>query len=167
MTQKMVPVGMSEIKIGRPGEVLSALGLGSCIGLAAYCRRTKIGGMVHIMLPAAFAGQTVDKPGKFADTGVPALLDAMKRTGAGSNLTFAYCGGAQVFAGAGKSGLDIGARNAEAVAALLKAAGLKPQAFDVGGNEGRTMTFDPETGIITVRSVRGGTRNLCVLGGSL
>lgn len=162
MTQKMVPVGMAEIKIGRPGEVLSALGLGSCIGLAAYCRRTKIGGMVHIMLPAAFAGQVVDKPGKFADTGVPALLDAMKQTGAGTSLTFAYCGGAQVFSGTGKSGLDIGARNAEAVAALLK--GHRIQAVETGGNEGRTMTFDPETGIVTVRSVRGGTKNLCILG---
>lgn len=167
MTQKMVPVGMAEVKIGRPGELLSALGLGSCIGLAAYCRRTKIGGMVHIMLPAAFAGQPVEKPGKFADTGVPALLDAMKKTGAGSNLTFAYCGGAQVFSGAGKSGLDIGARNSEAVAALLKQSGAKIQAIEVGGNEGRTMTFDPETGIVTVRSVRGGTKNLCTLGGGL
>lgn len=166
MTQKMIPVGMAELKIGRPGEVLSALGLGSCIGLAAYCRRTKIGGMVHIMLPTAFPGQPVEKPGKFADTGVPALLDAMKQSGAGSNLTFAYCGGAQVFAAGGKSGLDIGARNSEAVASLLQKNGARISAMEVGGTEGRTMTFDPETGIVTVRSVRGGTKNLCVLGGS-
>ncbi len=165
MTQKMVPVGMTEIKIGRPGEVLSALGLGSCIGLAAYCRITKIGGMVHIMLPAAFAGLPVDKPGKFADTGVPALLDAMRRTGAGSRLSFAYCGGAQIFAGAEKFSLDIGAKNAKAVALMLEGVGADIQAFDVGGSEGRTMTFDLETGIVAVRSVRGGSRNLCVLGG--
>ena len=165
MTQSMIPVGMAEVKVAKPGEVLSALGLGSCIGLAAYCRRTKIAGMVHIMLPAAFANQVNDKPGKFADSGVPALLEAMKKAGAGQLLTFAYSGGAQVFSGSGKAGMDIGARNAEAVAAHLKSLGVRVQAFEVGGNEGRTMTLDPSTGKVTVRSVRTGTRELCNLAG--
>jgi len=163
LSQKMIPVGMAEVKIAREGEMLSALGLGSCIGLAAYCRRTKIGGMVHIMLPAAFANQEIDKPGKFADSGIPALLDAMKAAGAGSQLVFAYAGGAQVFIGSGKAGMDIGARNAEAVKTLLDKAPGKVKAYEVGGNEGRTLSFFPETGLVTVRSVRGGTRDLCRL----
>ncbi len=163
MTQKMIPVGMAEVKIARSGEVLSALGLGSCIGLAAYCRRTKIGGMVHIMLPAAFSNQENDKPGKFADSGVPALLAAMKEAGAGSQLVFAYAGGAQVFVGSGKTGMDIGARNAEAVRIHLSTSGSRVKAYEVGGNEGRTLSFYPDTGLVTVRSVRGGTRELCSL----
>lgn len=163
MSQKVIPVGMAEVKIAREGEVLSALGLGSCIGLAAYCRRTKIGGMVHIMLPAAFVNQANDKPGKFADSGVPALLAAMKEAGAGSQLVYAYAGGAQVFAGTGMAGMDIGARNAEAVMVQLTRVGAKVRAFEVGGSEGRTLSFFPQTGLVTVRSVRGGTRDLCSL----
>jgi len=159
----MIPVGMAEVKIAREGETLSALGLGSCIGLAAYCRRTKIGGMVHIMLPAAFANQENDKPGKFADSGIPALLEAMKAAGAGSQLVFAYAGGAQVFVGSAKAGMDIGSRNAEAVKQHMARLGGKVKAFEVGGNEGRTLTFFPKTGLVTVRSVRGGTRDLCSL----
>lgn len=43
-------LGIGEAKVTNMG-VIGALGLGSCVGLILYDSSTKIGGMVHIMLP--------------------------------------------------------------------------------------------------------------------
>lgn len=158
-------VGMAEIQILRGSGQLSCLGLGSCIGLSMLDPEAKVGGMVHIMLPEAYPGKPVEKPGKFADTGVIQLIRMMERAGANRNkLVVAYAGGAQVFSfGNGESRLDIGARNAAAVLVQLQALGMKSRAHDVGGNLGRTVTFSLETGQIRVRTVSQGEKLLCSL----
>jgi chemotaxis protein CheD len=167
-TGSAVLVGMAEIQIIKGSGQLSCLGLGSCIGLCGFDPTTGVAGMVHVMLPEAFADKIVDKPGKFANTGIPALLDAMIRAGAmQSRMVFAMAGGAQVFKfGANtESKLDIGARNATAVAKALKDRGLRVLGQDVGGNTGRTVAFTVETGVFTVRTVTSGERTLCNLKG--
>ncbi|MGV3615091.1 MAG: chemotaxis protein CheD [Fimbriimonas sp.] len=158
-------VGMAELHVLRNGGQLACLGLGSCIGLCMFDPEIQVGGMVHVMLPEAYPGKPVDKPGKFADTGVLQLLRLMERAGANRNrIVVAYAGGAQVFSfGNGESRLDIGARNAVAVQAQLQALGMRPRALDVGGNLGRTVTFALDTGQIRVRTVSQGERLLCTL----
>jgi chemotaxis protein CheD len=156
---------MAEVVVTREAVDLSALGLGSCIGLAAYCRRSGVSGMVHIMLPEAFAGKPVDKPGKFADTGIPELFKQMKAAGAGEphQLVFAYAGGAQVFQFGSSSTLEIGARNAHAVASHLSCLLSRIVAKEVGGNLGRTLTLKTDTGEVTVKCPQEGVRALCNL----
>ena len=158
-------VGMAEIQVLRNTGQLACLGLGSCIGLCMLDPETKVAGMAHIMLPEAYPGKPVEKPGKFADTGVIQLIRMMERAGANrSRLLVAYAGGAQVFSfGNGESRLDIGARNAAAVLVQLQGLGMRAKAFDVGGNLGRTVTFSLETGHIRVRTVSQGERLLCSL----
>lgn len=161
-------VGMAEIQTVKGAGQLTCLGLGSCIGLCGYDPVTKVAGMVHVMLPEAFAGKVVDKPGKFADTGVPALLEAIKRAGGEpSRLLFAMAGGAQVFkfGASAESRLDIGSRNAAAVTKILKEKGMRIVAHDTGGSNGRTVTFTVETTDFTVRTVTSGEKTLCNLKG--
>ncbi|MCG9894172.1 MAG: chemotaxis protein CheD, partial [Fimbriimonadaceae bacterium] len=110
---------MGDIHVTREPAILTALGLGSCIGLTVMCPRTRVAGMIHIMLPAAFAGRPMDKVGKYADTGIVELMDQMRAAGAGPSLVWAYAGGAQVFQLGKGQGLEIGRRNAEAVAQHL------------------------------------------------
>ncbi|MCX7799492.1 MAG: chemotaxis protein CheD [Fimbriimonadales bacterium] len=162
-------VGMAEIQVSKEGPLFVCLGLGSCIGLAAYDPVARVAGMVHVMLPAAFADKPVDKPGKFADTGVSAMLEQMARLGASkSRIVVAMAGGAQVFNfGSGNSGrLDIGKRNADAVEEQVRLLGLRCLGKDVGGNQGRTMTFDSGSGLVKVRTVTSMERALCNLRGS-
>jgi chemotaxis protein CheD len=156
---------MAEIQVLRTSGQLACLGLGSCIGLCMLDPEAKVAGMVHIMLPEAYAGKPVEKPGKFADTGVVQLIRMMERAGAIRNrLLVAYAGGAQVFSfGNGESRLDIGARNAAAVQVQLQGQGMRARAYDVGGNLGRTVTFSLETGQIRVRTVSQGEKLLCSL----
>jgi chemotaxis protein CheD len=166
MTASQIMVGMSELHVAKGAAVFTCLGLGSCIGLCALDPETAIGGMVHIMLPAAFPDKPVDKPGKFADTGLPALLELLAKKGADpSRLLVAYAGGAQVFKfGANtQDRLDVGGRNATAVADLVNRLELKVVAKEVGGSQGRTVTFNVERGEVFVRTVAGGEKLLCNL----
>lgn len=158
-------VGMAETEISNGVEPLVCLGLGSCIGLVAHDPVAGLSGMAHIMLPAAFPHKPVDKPSKFADTAVPDLIQRLLEQGANrTHLLFAYAGGAQVFKFGSQTGsLDVGIRNAEATARALKRHAAKIVASEVGGHSGRTMTFDPATGEVRIRTAQSGERVLCVL----
>jgi len=165
-SNSQVLVGMAEIHVLKGQGVFSCLGLGSCIGLAGYDPVNKVGGMVHVMLPEVFPDRPNDKPGKFADSGVPLLLSMLEKAGAvKSRMKWAMGGGAQVFkfGDATVNRLDIGNRNTIAVLAQVQKLGLKVIAQDTGGNNGRTITFDVETGLVRVRTVTQGERELCRL----
>ncbi|MBD3174359.1 MAG: chemotaxis protein CheD [Armatimonadia bacterium] len=160
-----VAVGMSEVKVSaRAGDTLVALGLGSCIGVCLYDRRAKVAAMVHVMLPESNGrGQS---PGKFADTGVPLLVETIEKAGGSKkDCLCAIGGGAEVFSFSSSTpGLAIGKRNGEAVKAALKTAGLRIMAEDLGGNVGRTVSLDVATGVVKVRPVGGQERELAKLG---
>lgn len=164
MTTTSIMVGMAEIHVVKGSGTFSCLGLGSCIGLCILDPISNIGGCAHIMLPEAFADKTVDRPGKFADTGVPELISMMERMGASrSRMVSAIAGGAQVFKfGSGDTGskLDIGARNIVAVEEQMRKANIAIKAKDVGGNNGRTVLYVVESGSITVRTAAIGEKPL-------
>ncbi|MES1227217.1 MAG: chemotaxis protein CheD [Armatimonadota bacterium] len=164
MAKEQQVVGMAEIKTAKGHTTYNCLGLGSCVCLVAYDPQAEISGMVHIMLPNAFKDKPVERKGKFADTGIAALLEEMQELGADPcRLLVAYAGGAQVF----RSGvleenrLDVGARNGESVAKVLSELKVHVVASDIGGNHGRTLTFCTQTGLIRVRTVASGERPLC------
>ncbi len=165
MVQAPITIGMAEVKVTVESEPLVCLGLGSCIGLIAYDPIAGISGMAHIMLPTPFPNKPVVQPGKFAETAVPHLIDQAVQLGARrAHLVFAYAGGAQVFnLGVQTRTLDVGIRNAEATAQVLRSLSMRVLAFDVGGTCGRTVTFDPSSGEVRVRSIRGGEHLLCNL----
>lgn len=161
-------VGMAEIQVAKGPATLTCIGLGSCIGFLVVDPSSGVCGMVHVMLPESFRDRPVDKPGKFADTGIPELLKAVEKLGASrSRLICAYSGGAQVFkfGGSGESRLDVGARNGTAVAEIVRSLGLRILAHDVGGSSGRTMVYDSSTGEVVVKTLSKGTKVLCSLRG--
>lgn len=168
VTTSAVLVGMAEIQVVKGSGQLTCLGLGSCVGLCGLDPVTGVAGMAHIMLPEAFPGKGEDKPGKFADTGVPALIDAMAKAGADpQRIVFAMAGGAQVFKFTAnpESKLDIGTRNIQATTKKLAEMGARVLAKDTGGDIGRTIKLSVETGELTVRSVVAGEKALCNLKG--
>lgn len=147
-------VGMSEVKTAKPNDTLVALGLGSCVGVCMYDPLIKLGGMAHIMLPDSTQARDRTNPGKFADTAIPFLLEEMEDQGASRRrLKVKIVGGAQMFSISGTDErLNIGPRNVVAVEASLSKVGLKIAARSVGGNLGKTVTLEPETGKVSVRS---------------
>jgi chemotaxis protein CheD len=145
-TQREALVGMGQISAGKAPHRMKAV-LGSCIGLVLYHPRLKAGAMAHVVLPES-AGRS-DTAGKFADTAVPEMLKRLKELGAPTHgLTAKFSGGANMFGSKGP--LQIGDANVKAVQAALKGIGARVLAHDCGGNKGRRVIFDCNTGEMTV-----------------
>jgi chemotaxis protein CheD len=144
-----ISVRMGELAVSAdPATVLVAIGLGSCIGLALVDDGWRVAGLAHIMLPGP--GEPDRRPpATFADTGVPALVDAVKQLGA-LGLSAAIVGGAQMFGAAG-TGTQVGARNEQAVRAALRAANIPIVAAQTGGGSGRTIRVYTADMCVTAR----------------
>ncbi|MDF9409323.1 chemotaxis protein CheD [Pelotomaculum isophthalicicum JI] len=150
-----IQVGIADLKVASQPDRLITLGLGSCVGLTLYDPAAKIGGLLHIMLPDSTQFNSVTKPAKFADLGIPLLLSEIRRYGGKvSNLQAKIAGGAQMFSGLNeKFVLNIGERNIAMTKLTLKNLGIRILAEEVGGNRGRTMILDTTNGQVTIRTV--------------
>jgi len=150
-------VGMADAKVAKDGDSLRTLGLGSCVGITLYDDILKIGGMAHIMLPVSNLDKEVNLA-KFADTGVPYLLEMVLGMGAArARLKAKMAGGAQMFANAhGLEVIRVGPRNIEAVQEMLEKLHIPIIASAVGGNFGRTIELDCQTGKLGIRTAQYG-----------
>ena len=130
-------VRMGEFAVARNGEKLRTL-LGSCVGIALYDQRGKVGGLAHIVLPRA-SGPT-DRPGKFVDTAIPALIAEMKKISHGEpKLTAKIAGGANMFAATQANA--IGLQNIESSERLLNEMRIPIIGKHCGGMQGRRMSL--------------------------
>ena len=152
---EMIRVGMADYKVGRAPATIISYGLGSCIGISMYDPQTKVGGLLHIMLPDSKQAKQSENPAKFADTGIPLMLDDVMKLGAvRSRIVAKIAGGAQMFAFANSTDImRVGARNAEASKKMLKELGIRLIAEDTGANYGRTVQINLENGVYTVKTI--------------
>lgn len=147
-------VGIAEWRAGRSPGQIATLGLGSCVGIALYDPGVKVGGLAHIMLPQSASFPDGQNPGKFPDTAVPMLLEAMVKLGARRHAVVAkVAGGAQMFSFPGKKDglLNIGQRNVEATRVVLDELRIRVVAEHTGGNFGRTMILNLDDGSVSIR----------------
>ncbi|MEN6460475.1 MAG: chemotaxis protein CheD [Syntrophomonas sp.] len=153
-------VGMADLKVAKAPDKLMTAGLGSCIGICLLDKNSKIGSLTHIMLPSSAQAKNNQNKAKFADSAIELVLQEMKRSGANiSRVVAKIAGGAQMFKFTGESDImKIGERNSIAVVENLAKHNIKLLAKDVGGNYGRTITFDPETGDLLIRTIGHGER---------
>lgn len=146
-------IGISDMKVVKSPGGLITYALGSCIGICLYDPTHKLAGMVHIMLPKA-PGGNVEKPLKYADTGVRELIGKMVSMGGNKRAFVAkIAGGAKMFdiPGDGQLG-NIGNRNIEAVKEILRIEGIRLTKEEVGQNYARTLSMEAETGICKIKA---------------
>lgn len=161
--QNFIKVGMADLNVAHVTGVLKTTGLGSCVGLTLYDAKAKVAGMAHVMLPTSdIAREGTLNVAKYADTAVPELIRKMVALGAmKSRMEAKMAGGAQMFAFSGNSDtMRIGPRNVESTKEMLKSFSIPLKAEDTGANYGRTIEFDCETGILVIRSVQQGVKEL-------
>lgn len=159
----VVKVGIADMNIVDSGGSIRTSGLGSCIGVVLYDELIKLAGMVHVMLPYSSIGNDPKMNlAKYADTGIEELIRMLGKNGANvRRLQCKMAGGAQMFQFQSKSDvMRIGPRNAEAVKEVLLQYGVPVVAEDLGGNKGRTIEFFTSTGILQVRTVNEGIKEL-------
>lgn len=150
-------IGIGEYRVG--SVRMASIGLGSCIGLTLYDPEQRIGAMVHIMLPES-SGRT-DRPGKYADTAIPLIIDELVAKGSRKrSLVAKIAGGATMFE-AFSASMNIGQRNIDKVRQVLSEQNVRILAEDVGGKMGRSVYFNPpENGRVTVRLANGSSRDI-------
>ncbi|GIO10881.1 chemoreceptor glutamine deamidase CheD [Cohnella xylanilytica] len=164
MEGTVVKVGMADLNVAAGGAALKTTGLGSCVGLTLFDPKQLVAGMAHIMLPSSdIAREGQLNLAKYADTAIPELLKQVLRLGADRRrLVAKLAGGAQMFAfssGASDS-LRIGPRNVESAKLALESLDIPVVAEDTGGNYGRTIEFDSRSGVLSIRSVQYGVKEI-------
>lgn len=150
----VITVGISDFKIASNSDSLITYALGSCVGICLFDPTTKIAGMSHILLPCI--SPTDNNKMKYADTAIPLLVESMEQQNVKrSNLVAKIAGGASMFTTSfSNSALaQIGTRNVESVKKALASLNIPIIAEATGGNQGRTIKFDSDTGDLHVRSV--------------
>ncbi|MEK7678442.1 MAG: chemotaxis protein CheD [Verrucomicrobiota bacterium] len=150
--QKVV-VGVGDFAVSNNQTVvLTTYSLGSCIGVTLYDPVVRVGGLLHFMLPDSSTNpaKAAEQPAMFADTGIPALFRAAYQMRAEKHRAqICLAGGAQVMDSSGF--FNIGARNYEGVATLLREHGLRIQAEQVGGMVSRTVMLNVRTGEVRLK----------------
>ncbi|MGG4220817.1 chemotaxis protein CheD [Paenibacillus jamilae] len=161
--KSIIKVGMADLNVTSNPNSIRTTGLGSCVGLTLYDPHLKLAGMAHVMLPSSdIAREGQLNIAKYADTALPELLERMLKQGAERRRLIAkMAGGAQMFAFAGSGDtMRIGPRNVESCKEMLVDLGIPLIAEDTGGNYGRTIELDSETGVLNIRSVQKGVKEL-------
>ncbi|MHA1727961.1 MAG: chemotaxis protein CheD [Promethearchaeota archaeon] len=149
--KKKYIVGIAEIAIASENNYLMIIGLGSCIGTIIWDKEKKIGGLIHTILPirSKMAPSRATPKTKFADTGIPILIEKLLKEGAKKrNLIAKIAGGSQMFA---LSTMQIGKNNAKAAKKALLLQKIPLLSEDILGTHGRTIIFDTTTGIMVIR----------------
>ncbi|WP_427138553.1 chemotaxis protein CheD [Psychrobacillus psychrodurans] len=160
---QIVKVGIADMNIAKAPDKIRTSGLGSCVGVVLYDERSTTVGMIHVMLPDSSLGRAeAINIAKFADTGIPAMVEQLKTEGIQPyKLKAKIAGGAQMFQFSTTSEtMRIGPRNVEAVKEYLKKFSIPIIAEDTGGNSGRTIEFDPTTKLLNIRTVNQGVRDI-------
>lgn len=152
---EIIKVGMADLKIAKAPDILTTLGLGSCIGLTLYDPVAKIGGLVHYMLPDSTKLKNNTNIAKFGDTGIRELLDQMLKQGAVQRrLVAKIAGGACMFEVSGLTAVgNVGARNTEEAKLMLAELKIPLLAEDTGLNYGRTVELDCSSGDFVIKAV--------------
>lgn len=160
---EIIKVGMADLNIALAPDRIRTSGLGSCVGVVIHDPIKKIAGLAHVMLPSSeLAKQDQINEAKYADTAIPLLISRMKNLGGDMrHFQVKLAGGAQMFAFQSTSDtMRIGTRNIEACKEQLRQLGLPILAEETGGNCGRTIEMDACSGILSIRTVNQGIKEV-------
>lgn len=152
---KSLVIGVGDCKVSSDADTeLVTYALGSCIAVVVWDPASRVGGLLHFMLPDSMVdrqGQGRDHPYRYADTGVPLLFrEAYQRGAEKRRLVVRLAGGAAVVDDKGL--FSIGKRNYTALRKILWRAGVLVHGEDVGGSVSRTVRLEVESGRMYVRT---------------
>ncbi len=138
-----------------PGADVKTYALGSCVAVILLDPKTHCVGMVHVALPNSSINpaRAKDRPGYFADTGIPRILEEMAKLGChpkGKGMFVKLAGGAAIMDH--NDTFNIGKRNVLAIKKILWSYGMGPRSEDVGGTFSRTVSISVNTGEVTLSS---------------
>jgi chemotaxis protein CheD len=156
-------VGVGDCKVSAdPKSELVTYALGSCIAVAIWDPVSKVGGLLHFMLPESSVDRVSggrENPYRYADTGTPMLFRGAYQQGAEKRrLVVRLAGGASVVDAEGI--FNIGKRNYAALRKILWKAGVMVHGEDVGGGNSRTVRLEVGSGRFFIRGPKEGEKEM-------
>ncbi len=152
-----VIIGVGDMAVSNnPQVILSTYALGSCIGVIAYDPMSKVGGILHLMLPDSTISpdKAARHPAMFANTGLPLLFRAMGGLKAErSRVRIMVAGGAGMLSGSDP--FKIGERNTSTTLDFLSKNGLDVRIRNIGGSINRTVHLEIASGAVTLKTPLG------------
>jgi chemotaxis protein CheD len=129
--------------------------LGSCVGIALWHPRMRIGGMCHFLLPERPPRGGMPLDARFGREAFDLLLDAVARAGTQPQEYLAHLyGGADTMPDQLGAKFNVGERNIEMGWSLIDRHGFVLQEVDVGDHIPRTVRMDLKTGQVEMRRGR-------------
>lgn len=141
-----VNIKIGEVIMARSGEILKST-LGSCVGIIFYWPEKNRGALAHCLLPEAPAPSS-QIAAKYVSQAIPSLMFLMKISAEDiSQIKVWVSGGANMMEQLSKrSAQNIGLQNLEKAKSLLSEFGFKFKEIGTGGDVGRRIYLDSETG---------------------
>ena len=148
-------VGVGEYAASKsPNDVVKTLALGSCVAVIMMDPKNRSAGLLHVALPDSSISnkRAVERPGMFADSGIPMLIKEMNRLGynGSGKMIVKLAGGASIMDS--NQIFNIGKRNILAVRKILWKYKLGAIAEDLGDSFSRTVAIDLSNGRVTLSS---------------
>jgi chemotaxis protein CheD len=122
--------------------------LGSCVAVCLYDPDHHVGGINHFLLPFGLPPSP-----RFGDAAVPLLIESVLAQGAHRPTLRAKLFGGACVLEAFRSEDPLGAQNVRVARARLQAEHIPIVAEDTGGDHGRKLLFEPQTGDAWVRAI--------------
>jgi chemotaxis protein CheD len=153
--QREIIVKVADLRTATEDEVLTTIGLGSCVAILLHDPVAQVGGLAHVLLPSPGLSRRDANPAKFPQTAVPLLIELMSKAGASPRrLSARLVGGASMFAGLSAPGtIQMGERNVVACRQVLNTQGVALTGEATGGDFGRTVRLWVADGRVEVTSV--------------
>ncbi|HPG37944.1 MAG TPA: chemotaxis protein CheD [bacterium] len=148
-------VGIADMIISTdPNDTLITYALGSCLGITIYDPLTKIGALLHVMLPQSSIdpGKAAKNPYMFVDTGLDDMFAEFEKKGGAQKRMIVKVAGGASFKKPGENDLfEIGKRNFTMFRKVLWKKGILLKAYDVGGAVTRNISIDLNNGAVSIR----------------
>ncbi len=155
-------VGISDLKVSKnPIDVLVTYALGSCVAVAVYDPKVKVGGLLHFMLPDSSLDVNKAKvmPAMFADTGITLLFKSCYAVGAEKKrMIVKVAGGASILDDTNY--FRIGQKNITAMRKIFWRNNVLIDGEDTGDNFNRTIRLELANGRCILKSSNGTVKDL-------
>lgn len=148
---RRVVVGIGELAVSdAAGSMIITHALGSCIAVVIWDPNVPVAGLLHLLLPESRINpeRAERQPATFADTGVPLLLETLRRRGMDPGRAKVWLIGGAELNGGGV--LNVGKRNILAARSLLWRAGMMIHKEAVGGTDARTASVTVNEGTVEI-----------------
>ena len=126
--------------------------LGSCVSVCLWDSNLKIGGMNHYMMPF-WNGAGLASP-KFGNIAIEKLIKSMLNLGSQRNDIVAKVFGGAAVLKSSECLFNIGERNINIQENILKQSGITVVAKSLGGDRGRKLIFNTDTGVVKMKFIK-------------